>query len=142
MRCQTAAELRADLKRLKRDTDSGRARVVGEHLYGAPETKPAREGRKGPPLPRRWGAIALAGAIVIAGAGLAYWLTRPLPPPRITRTVQLTNNGRDKGGRLLTDGPRLYFNENIGGQWTLVQVAATGGETVPVSTPFQGEYMA
>ena len=25
MRCQTAAEIRADLKRLKRDTDSGRS---------------------------------------------------------------------------------------------------------------------
>jgi len=29
LRCQTAAELRADLKRLKRDTDSGRSRVAG-----------------------------------------------------------------------------------------------------------------
>jgi dipeptidyl aminopeptidase/acylaminoacyl peptidase len=53
--------------------------------------------------------------------------------------VQLTNNGRKKGGPLLTDGPRLYFKEDIGGQSTLVQVAATGGETVPVPTPFQGQ---
>jgi len=146
MRCQTAAELRADLKRLKRDTESGRARVVGEHLYGAPETKAAREGRPdevgtgaGPPLPRRWAAIALASAVVIAGAVLAYWLTRPLPPPKITRTVQLTNNGRGKGGPLLTDGPRLYFSEDIGSLPTLVQVSTAGGETVAVQTPFQGQ---
>jgi Tol biopolymer transport system component len=91
--------------------------------------------------PLRWAAIALAGVVIIAAAILAYWLTRPLPPPKITRTVQLTNNGRGKGGALLTDGPRLYFKEDIGGQSTLVQVAATGGETVPLSTPFQGEYM-
>jgi len=54
-------------------------------------------------------AIALAGALVLVGSVLAYWLTRPLPPPRILRTVQLTNNGRGKGGRLVTDGARLYF---------------------------------
>ena len=41
---------------------------------------------------------------------------------------------------LLTDGPRLYFKEDIGGQWPLVQVAATGGETVPASTPFKGQF--
>jgi serine/threonine protein kinase/Tol biopolymer transport system component len=132
MRYQSASDIRTDLKRLKRDTESGRA--------VAPVSPPATAMRTSP-LQRRWAAIALAGAVVMAGAVLAYWLTRPLPPPRVTRTAQLTNNGRGKEGRLLTDGPRLYFKEDIGGQSTLVQVAATGGETVPLSTPFQGEYM-
>jgi len=141
MRCQTAAELRADLKRLKRDTESGRARVVGEHLYGAPETKPAREGRKGPPLPRRWAAIALAGAVVVAGAALAYWLTRPLPPPRITRTVQLTNTGRQKDAHLVTDGPRVYFSEVVAGRNVLHQVSAAGGEATPVPTSAQNVWV-
>jgi Tol biopolymer transport system component len=144
LRCQSAAELRSDLKRLKRDTESGRARVVGEHLYGAPETKPAREGRPdevgtgaGPPLPRRWAAIALASAIVIAGAVLAYWLTRPLPPPRITRTVQLTNTGRHKTDHLATDGLRVYFTEVVAGRLVLHQVSAAGGEAAPVPTSAQ-----
>jgi len=136
LRCQSAAEMRADLKRLKRDTDSGRV-VAAAPVYDRRKETGLIERR----YRMRWAAIALAGAIVIAGAVLAYWLTRPLPPPRITRTVQLTNNGRGKAGPLLTDGPRLYFKEDIGGESTLVQVAATGGETVPVSTPFQGQYM-
>jgi len=148
LRCQTAAELRADLKRLKRDTESGRARVVGEHLYGAPATKPAREGRPdevgtgaGPPLPRRWAAIALAAAVVMAGAALAYWLTRPLPPPKILNSVQITNDGRRKSGAsgLVTDGPRVYFMEDPGGPRVIAQVSAAGGETVPVATLGPGD---
>jgi Tol biopolymer transport system component len=130
MRYQNAADIRTDLKRLKRDTESGRAVAAG-----------LPRPRKGRALRSKAIVATLAGAVVIAGAVLAYWLTRPLPPPRITRTVQLTNNGRSKGSALVTDGPRLYFPEDIGGQLTLVQVATTGGETVPVSTPFQGEYM-
>jgi Tol biopolymer transport system component len=135
LRYQSAAELRTDLKRLKRDTESGRAAAVAPAVpVGADLRVRPREGaHMGAPL--RWAAIALAAAVVIAGAILAYWLTRPLPPPKITRTVQLTNNGRDKEGPLLTDGPRLYFKEA-----GLVQVSTTGGETVPVSTPFQFQW--
>ncbi len=52
LRCQSAAELRADLKRLKRDTESGR--TVGA--------------RHGVPLPTRRLVIALAGVALVAAA--------------------------------------------------------------------------
>jgi serine/threonine protein kinase/Tol biopolymer transport system component len=144
LRCQTAAELRADLKRLKRDTESGRAPAVAP--VGARPDLIGDRRKETALIERRYNwrrlAPALVGAVVIAGAVLAYWLTRPLPPPKITRTVQLTNNGRGKGGPLLTDGPRLYFLEHTGApQATLVQVSTTGGETVPVPTPFQGPHV-
>ena len=90
LRCQSAAEMRADLKRLKRDTESGRVAAAPSARAGAIHESPLRRWR--------WAAIALAGAVVIAGAVLAYWLTRPLPTPKITRTVQVTNNGRGKMG--------------------------------------------
>jgi TolB-like protein/Tfp pilus assembly protein PilF/predicted Ser/Thr protein kinase len=66
LRYQSASEMRTDLFRLKRDSDSGRvgAAVVGEHLYGAPEAKRKREGREGPPLPRH--SLALAAAAIVA----------------------------------------------------------------------------
>jgi Tol biopolymer transport system component/predicted Ser/Thr protein kinase len=128
LRYQSAADLRSDLKRLKRDTDSARAVATGlpPHIE--------RGGIK-PPLPRRL-AIALAGAVVLAGAVLAYWLTRPLPPPRVTGSTQLTHDGYEKG-RLLTDGARLFFNENVTDHWVVAQVSVRGGEPVPISTPFQ-----
>jgi len=51
LRCQTAAELRADLKRLKRDTDSGRSPVGAGLVPALSPTAgvPAISGDGGPP---------------------------------------------------------------------------------------------
>ena len=37
---------------------------------------------------------------------------------------------------MLSDGPRLYIQENINGHFVISQVLASGGETVPIPTPF------
>ena len=121
LRYQSAAELRADLKRLRRDLDSGRttAAVVipGTHA---------------PRLSRSW-AIAAGGALLGLAAILGFLLTRPATPPRILRTVQLTNTNRPKSG-VVTDGSRLYFME---GQSQLSQTSVTGGETFPIPTSLE-----
>jgi serine/threonine protein kinase len=124
VRYQHASELRADLKRLKRDTDASQASSPAPHIPGLTT-------RRKP----RWPYLA-AGLAVLAAA--IFWLARPLPPPRITRTVQLTYDAKPKSGPLLTDGSRLYFN-SISGTGTLstdyvpYQVSAKGGEPAPVS---------
>jgi serine/threonine protein kinase/tetratricopeptide (TPR) repeat protein len=66
LRCQTASEMRADLQRLKRDSDSGRKPAAG-----AAEPKPAK-------TVRRWLLYtALAVVLVaIAGAGAYLYLGR------------------------------------------------------------------
>jgi Tol biopolymer transport system component len=65
MRCQTAAELRADLKRLKRETESGRA-AAGSGFSGAIKTvSSAKASAK-----LRWIPIAIAAAMALV-AGLA-----------------------------------------------------------------------
>jgi Tol biopolymer transport system component/predicted Ser/Thr protein kinase len=130
LRYQSAADLRSDLKRLKRDTDSGRAVATGL----PPHIEP---GGIKPPLPRRL-AIAVAAAVVLAGAVLAYWLTRPLPPPRVTGSTQLTHDGYEKFWLgLVTDGARLFFGEYVANHWVLAQTSVGGGEPVPISTPFE-----
>src|SRR6266446_186011 len=130
LRYQVASELRADLKRLKRDTDSGRsAESVTIAWAGEPPVQKWR----------RWAAL-LASVIAIAAAILLYLLTRPFPPPRVLRTVQITSDGRDKTGPLVTDGARLYFPEDAGGRGVLAQVSLTGGETVTIPTPFQNVF--
>ena len=128
LRYQTAAELRDDLKRLKRELDSGRSvatSAVSGALEGVRETRPHRGWRT-------W-ALVSGGAFIGIVAILGYVLTRPVAPPRVLRTVQLTNTNRLKSG-VVTDGTRLYFIE---GQSGLSQTSVNGGETFPIPTSLE-----
>jgi serine/threonine protein kinase/Tol biopolymer transport system component len=84
------------------------------------------------PLP-----MTIAAAVVILAAlGLFYWLrNRPLPPPRISSTTQITHDGLKKylAG---TDGSRLYFTE--ASAHSLGQVAVSGGEIAQMPVPVPG----
>ena len=134
LRYQSASEMRADLKRLKRDTESARvaaAAPVSTAATGA-TWRTARH------LWRRV-AIALAGVAIIAAAVLVYLLARPLPPPRVTGTRRIARMQGAGLGRLLTDGTRLYFTEFLGDRGPLMQVSVEGGEPVPVGSPFRFE---
>ncbi|MGA2076310.1 MAG: protein kinase [Terriglobia bacterium] len=134
LRYQHASELRADLKRLKRDTDSGGTsrRAAVETTY-TPTS--AGVGREAPPQRRHWWVMALAPVVIIT-AVLAYFLTRPLPPPKVLGFVQVTKDSRQKGA-MVTDGPRIYFTETTSGGASLAQVSASGGETAMISTSIQ-----
>ena len=70
MRCQSASELRADLKRLKRDTDSGRSAGVSPAVGAGLGARPPEGAHMGAPL--RWAAIALAGVAVVAAVVLGF----------------------------------------------------------------------
>ena len=79
MRYQSAAELRADLKRLQRDTDSGRSRAVaGVRGYGQKDR--ARRAR----VPKGWVLSLAAVALVGAGALTAYFRMRHMPSYPLT----------------------------------------------------------
>ena len=75
---------------------------------------------------------AVALGVVLMGI-LAYWLTRPLPQPRVTGSVQITNDGHAKFPPTLTDGSRLYFVAADADGVALYQTPVTGGEAVPFS---------
>jgi Tol biopolymer transport system component len=135
LRYQSAAELGVDLKRLRREIESGRTGTVPAYTTSATVVvpTPARSRRK---------LVAISAAALIA-AGVLAWLLRPtLPPPRITGSTQITHDGQQKSfygqvaPTVLTDGPRLYIQENTSGRFMVAQVAATGGNTVPIPTPF------
>jgi DNA-binding winged helix-turn-helix (wHTH) protein len=84
---------------------------------------------------------ALAG--VIAAAAVLFWLTRTLPPPRITGMVQITNDGRPKGWPLLTDGARLFFNAVwcCGEVKEVYQVPVKGGEPTALPLPVRDAFV-
>ncbi len=122
LRYQHASELRADLKRLNRDTTSGQAAAV-------------RTGDRTRVSGSRWFWIA-AALILVAVFGAAFtWLSRPLPPPRVLGTNQITHDGIAKSG-VLTDGSRLYISENISLKNALAQASIADGETSGIPSPF------
>ncbi|MBI3694022.1 MAG: serine/threonine-protein kinase, partial [Acidobacteria bacterium] len=75
VRCQTASELRADLKRLKRQLDSGK-----------PATAPV-------PAPRRraWPYVGIAALVLAAATASLVWLRSGSKPASRSEWVQLTH---------------------------------------------------
>ena len=132
VRCQSAAEIRADLKRLKRDTDSGKA--PGSSLATAATTT-EREA----PAQRFWSrwAVLFAAVVIVAGV-LVVWLRWPVSSARVLGLTQVTNDGSSKQPPALTDGSRLYYMTVFPG-YALYQVSVTGGAAAP-SEPFPGVY--
>src|SRR5438874_2148576 len=126
LRYQTASELRTDLKRLKRDTESGKV-VTGSAAQVT--TEPPAAGR----AVRRALVAGMAAIALAALAVAAFYLRGPLPPPKIVGSTQLTSDGINKGG-LVTDGSRLYFGEFSGDHFIVSQVSIAGGENAAIAT--------
>ena len=141
LRYQSAAEMRADLQRLKRDTDSGKLAATSVSAGSAQFSPIAeisnRSGAAVVSVPRRaaWKIWAAGGSFVLAViATLVYLQSRPLPLPRVSGYVQITH---DSGLKSLigTDGARLYLHENQAAGLGVAQVSSSGGFVAPVAVP-------
>jgi len=133
LRCQSAGELRADLKRMKRDTDSGKAPGSS---FATTATTIEREA----PAQRFWSrwAVLFTAVVIVAGV-LMVWLRWPVSSARVLGLTQVTNDGGSKVPPALTDGSRLYYMTVPQGN-VLYQVSVTGGAAAPISEPFPGLY--
>ena len=134
LRYQSASEIGVDLKRLKREVESGRSSSVSR----VTTTRTGASIRQ-----RSWPRITTLCALVLAGLlGLMFIFRPTLPPPRITGYTQITHDGQVKGvfgpvaPIVLTDGTRLYIQESVNGRYVIAQVAVSGGDTVVTNTPF------
>ena len=126
LRYQSAAEIRSDLLRLKRDTETGR-----EPSSAALDVTQLRK----PGYRKLWMVLVPAAVMVAVLAGMFAWFSRPFPPPKVLNTTQITHDAVSKGN-VLTDGSRLYIAENTGMKEFLVQVSVSGGDTSVIPAPF------
>ncbi|MGA7925324.1 MAG: protein kinase, partial [Candidatus Sulfotelmatobacter sp.] len=133
LRYQSAAEMRADLQRSKRDTDSGRS--GRSEIYVG--DRPSSAAVAALPKRRAWRIWGIGGAVlVVAAVVLYYFQSRPLPTPRVSGYVPVTHDGNSKF-LVGTDGSRVYLAEFASEGFIMAQVAATGGDVarVPLPTP-------
>jgi len=128
---RSAADQPTDPKPPTRDTDPNRE-VPGVSLESEAPAKPEGKSRSRNRL-KRWLLPGAATLVVSAAAG-AWYLRRPLPPPRVSKYTQITHDGRSKGVGG-TDGSRVYFTQSSPSQIALVGV--NGGETalLPLEIP-------
>jgi eukaryotic-like serine/threonine-protein kinase len=120
IRYQSAAEIRADLKGLRRDTTSGKVSVAVATAAPTPQSK------------RLWPwAVALPALLAVAAL---VWFFLPAPLPRVTGTTQITHDGFPMGS-MLTDGSRIYVTQFRPESMVLAQVSTTGGESSAIPTP-------
>jgi eukaryotic-like serine/threonine-protein kinase len=149
LRYQFTAEIRADLQRLKRDTDSGRSAATTSAPAASSEfSAVARTDRLSSatvvPKPGRWGwkkwAAAVGGISILFIALAIYLQSRPLPVPTVSGYVPVTHDGNPKY-LVGTDGARLYFGEYTSEGPVIAQVSASGGDVAHVPVPASTMYL-
>ena len=120
LRYQNAADMRADLKRINRDSSSS------YHSLPAVGYAPGADGGK-----KRRLQLIVGGCILVFGAAVivAWHTLRPPPQLKVMGYTQLTHDGLSKTLRA-TDGVRLYFNRFD--PYSIAQTSVSGGDIAPV----------
>jgi eukaryotic-like serine/threonine-protein kinase len=143
LRYQHASEMRTDLKRLKRDTDSGRSLAVAPGFgpahadlkvgATAPSQEPTSDSLIIAGLMKRHkrGAVGTVVAVAVL-AGLAWFFLHRTPqpsPPELTQTRLTFNSGEDTitSDTISPDGKYLTYSDLAG---IHVKLVSTGEERV------------
>jgi DNA-binding winged helix-turn-helix (wHTH) protein/Tol biopolymer transport system component len=100
---------------------------------------PARQGSYQPQkvsyLPGKRTMILAGTAITaLSLALLITWWRSPPSVPYVDEVIQLTSDGQNKQGDVVTDGSRICFNEGEQGNVKIAQVSVNGGPTALIDT--------
>ena len=138
-RYQHASDIRTELQRLERDTESKAAATMGANVRstGRRWTSWLEAGALlggFPSIARKMGWIMAISAVLLASALLLWWQGQ-VTAPQIEGVHQLTHDALPKPAALMaSDGSRLYFQEWRSGSLEIAQTSVTGGETVPLTS--------
>jgi serine/threonine protein kinase len=124
LRCQSASEVRTDLKRLRRDTDSGRVSPTG-----------SAAGQPSAALARKWYVILGACVVLLAASFLAYHIgphaTTPSSAAKVTQISQWNKPMND--ARLSPGGRAVAFVSPVGGVAQVFLMLTSGGEPLQLT---------
>jgi Tol biopolymer transport system component len=130
VRCQSASELRADLKRLKRDSESGRA---ARAETGAVATMPVAVQPLGGLARSKYFPLgALVMLLVGAFAAYRYWPSKAPSGPAKVRQISHWNKPMN-GAKLSPDGHTVAFSSPIAGAEQVFVMLASGGEPLQLT---------
>ena len=141
LRCQSAAELRTDLKRLRRDTDSGRissssSRAIQELASETAGSSTSAVTVQPSVKPTRKKHVLVAACVAILAAALAayhFWPRSNIPsgPAKITQISQW--NKAMNHARLSPDGHAVAFDSPVGGVAQVFLMLTSGGEPLQLT---------
>ena len=141
LRCQSASEMRTDLKRLRRDTDSGRilSSGSGELQESVPKTASSSTSavavQTSVKSTRKKYVLVAACVALLAAAFAAYhfWphANTPNGPGKITQISQW-NKPMD-GATLSPDGHAVAFTSPVGGIGQVFLILTSGGEPLQLT---------
>ncbi|MGA7921971.1 MAG: protein kinase [Candidatus Acidiferrales bacterium] len=124
LRCQSASEVRTDLKRLQRDTDSGRVSPTGSVAAQSSAT-----------LARKWYVILGACAVLLAAAIVAYYIwphaNTPNSAAPVTQISQWNKPMND--ARLSPGGRAVAFVSPVGGVAQVFLMLTSGREPLQLT---------